>query len=51
VKPVTFTPERWYMVWNLSLVSLAMVGSALVFYWLGPIVIARGLERWSAMQK
>lgn len=46
MKPVTFTPERWYMIWNGGLVALALVVVVAMFYWLGPIVIQRGLERW-----
>lgn len=47
MNPVTFTPERWYMIWNCGL-GLFLIGlfwaSAL---WLGPGIIAKGLTIWS----
>lgn len=48
------TPWEYRLTWAAfgaaSLVALGIMAAGLL-YWLGPIVIARGLARWSQMPK
>jgi hypothetical protein len=53
VNPIE-NPRAWYMAWNFGLVTyailLGLIGLGVLLYWLGPIVIAKGLSRWEASQ-
>lgn len=44
MKPVTSTPESWYMLWNLALVTYVLAVATAVAWWVGPRIIAHGIE-------